>query len=82
MFIPTPEQDLWSGIDRICRTLSEVRISRNIGISWTDATVSGSWEMTGRYLQPLAMFPVNCSFRVDHLKLDSTETVLIPEFAS
>ena len=71
MFIPIPAQDLWSGIDRICRTLSAVPIAR---ISWTDVTVSGSWEITGRYLQPLAMFPVNSSFRIDHLKLDSTES--------
>lgn len=57
-------QETWSGIDYICRTLSSVPIVRSIGIFWWDAQENIDWETKRICLNPMAMFPPNCSFRL------------------
>lgn len=57
-------QEIHSGIDYICGTLSRMPIARNIGIFWWDAQKDTEWETKRICLHPLALFPIICSLRL------------------
>ena len=75
-------QEIRPGIDYICKTLSTVPISRNIGVFWWDFEVDWEWETKRSCLDPMAILSKRSFFHVMGIGLQDVLYEIDPKDAS